>query len=124
MPSLPGSLGPEVLFGGLGLQPRSWSVAGKFPFWIVALSDVAGIILFTQFWPQYHKFTLMAGALIALPLLALYGRSRKRAQLLSAKASDPLTYTAGAAYKVRGDSRLAEWFRTGRACPAPYTLSM
>lgn len=47
-------------------------------FWIVSLSNVVGIVLFTQLWPQYHELTLMAGGLIALPLLALYGRSQQR----------------------------------------------
>src|SRR5579859_6807820 len=52
-------------------------------FWIVSLSNVAGIVLFTQLWPQYHELTLMAGGLIALPLLVLYGRSEKRKLLLN-----------------------------------------
>jgi L-lactate permease len=47
-------------------------------FWILSLSNVAGIVLFTQLWPRYHELTLMAGGLIALPLLSLYGRSMKR----------------------------------------------
>jgi lactate permease len=56
-------------------------------FWTVSLSNVAGLILFTQLWPQYYELTLMAGALIALPLLALYGRSQKRNQPLNSKAA-------------------------------------
>lgn len=68
-------------------------------FWIISLSNIAGIILFTQFWPQYHELTLMAGGLIALPLLALYGQSQKRKLSLYPKATniDPasaLTVTA------------------------------
>jgi hypothetical protein len=35
----------------------------------VSLGNIAGIVLFTQLWPQYHELTLMAGGLIALPLL-------------------------------------------------------
>ena len=56
-------------------------------FWVVSLSNIAGIVLFTQLWPQYHELTLMAGSLIALPLLALYGRSRKRKLLLSSNTA-------------------------------------
>ena len=56
-------------------------------FWVVSLSNVAGIILFTQFWPQYHELTLMAGGLIALPLLVLYGRSAKRKLLLNSNGA-------------------------------------
>jgi lactate permease len=56
-------------------------------FWIVSLSNIAGIVLFTQLWPQYHELTLMAGGLIALPLLALYGRSQKRNLLLNPNAA-------------------------------------
>ena len=52
-------------------------------FWIVSLSNVGGIVLFTQLWPQYHELTLMAGGLIALPLLALYGRMQQRRLLLA-----------------------------------------
>lgn len=52
-------------------------------FWIVSLSNVVGIVLFTQLWPQYHELTLMAGGLIALPLLALYGRLQQRRLLLA-----------------------------------------
>jgi lactate permease len=57
---------------------------GQTLFWIVSLSNVAGIVLFTQCWPQYHELTLMAGGLIALPLLALYGRSQRRSLLVDA----------------------------------------
>jgi lactate permease len=57
-------------------------------FWIVSLSNVAGIVLFTQLWPQYHELTLMAGGLIALPLLALYGRLQQRSVLLGDHAPD------------------------------------
>ena len=56
-------------------------------FWTVSLSNVAGLVLFTQLWPQYYELTLIAGSLIALPLLALYGRSQKRNQLFNAKAA-------------------------------------
>jgi lactate permease len=51
---------------------------GQALFWIVSLSNIAGIVMFTQIWPQYHELTLMAGGIIALPLLVLYGRSQKR----------------------------------------------
>lgn len=56
-------------------------------FWIVSLSNVAGIVLFTQLWPQYHELTLMAGGLIALPMLVLYGRSEKRKLLLNSNGA-------------------------------------
>lgn len=43
-------------------------------FWLLSLSNVAGLVLFTQIWPQYHNLTLMSGAAIALVFLLLYGR--------------------------------------------------
>ena len=41
-------------------------------FWLFSLSNVAGLVLFTQIWPQYHNLTLMSGATIALVFLFLY----------------------------------------------------
>ena len=77
-------------------------------FWILSLSNVAGIVLFTQLWPQYHELTLMAGGLIALPLLTLYGRSQRRNATLSASATlQPLS-------PVEASS----------TAPSPYTRSM
>lgn len=100
---------------------------GQILFWIVALSDVAGIVLFTQLWPQYHELTLMAGSLIALPLLALYGRSRKQALLRDAQpAADALAYTMSVAsriHTVRGGSGAV--LESVPLPPAPaYTLAM
>ncbi len=78
-------------------------------FWIVSLSNIAGIVLFTQLWPQYHELTLMAGGIIALPLLALYGRSQKRKALL-----DPNPASSDSAPMIQAADRP----------PRTYTLTM
>jgi lactate permease len=77
-------------------------------FWIISLSNIAGIVMFTQVWPQYHELTLMAGGVIALPLLALYGRWQKRNLLLDADRADDAS----------------PMIKTPVRSPRPYTLSM
>jgi lactate permease len=77
-------------------------------FWIISLSNIAGIVMFTQVWPQYHELTLMAGGVIALPLLALYGRWQKRNLLLDADRADDAS----------------PMIETPVRSPRPYTLSM
>jgi lactate permease len=76
-------------------------------FWIVSLSNVAGIVLFTQLWPQYHELTLMAGGLIALPLLVLYGRSEKRKLILNSNGASSVqaTVAQASASSVRPHTR-------------------
>lgn len=51
---------------------RFFSSQGQILFWLFSLSNVAGLVLFTQVWPQYHNLTLMSGAMIALVFLFLY----------------------------------------------------
>jgi lactate permease len=48
-------------------------------FWVLTLSNVAGLVLFTQVWPEYHDLTLMSGAAILLVFLLVYGRAKKKA---------------------------------------------
>jgi lactate permease len=68
-------------------------------YWILSLSNVAGIVLFTQIWPRYHQLTLMSGGTIALLLLLAYGRIQRRKPILnhagavasSADSTDPST---------------------------------
>jgi lactate permease len=59
------------------LKFRFFERESQILFWILALSNVAGIILFTQIWPQYYDLTLMAGAAISLVFLLIYGRYEK-----------------------------------------------
>lgn len=47
-------------------------------YWSLSLSNVAGLILFTQVWPAYHDLTLMSGAAILLVFLLVYGRMKKK----------------------------------------------
>ena len=56
-------------------------------YWAVSLSNAAGLILFTQIWPQYHDLTLMSGAAIALVFFVLYGRAQKGEQ--TARTAQP-----------------------------------
>lgn len=46
-----------------------WNAEARLSSGFVSLGNIAGIVLFTQLWPQYHELTLVAGGLIALPLL-------------------------------------------------------
>ena len=68
-------------------------------FWIMSLSNIAGIVLFTQLWPRYHELTLMAGGVFALPLLALYGRSQKRSLLLNPSLNSSAAVDTSAALR-------------------------
>jgi lactate permease len=56
------------------LKFRFFGWQSQILFWLLSLSNVAGLVLFTQIWPQYHNLTLMSGATIALVFLFLYGR--------------------------------------------------
>ena len=51
---------------------RFFGRQGQILFWLFSLSNVAGLVLFTQIWPQYHNLTLMSGATITLVFLLLY----------------------------------------------------
>ena len=53
---------------------RFFSARTQFLFWSMSLSNVLALILFTQIWPQYGIFTLIAGAAISLVVLYVYGR--------------------------------------------------
>ncbi|HTV35268.1 MAG TPA: L-lactate permease [Xanthobacteraceae bacterium] len=53
---------------------RFFSARTQFLFWSMSLSNVSALILFTQIWPQYGIFTLIAGAAISLVVLYVYGR--------------------------------------------------
>jgi lactate permease len=50
-------------------------------FWLFSLSNVAGLVLFTQIWPQFHNLTLASGAMIALMLLFLYRYVRREGRV-------------------------------------------
>jgi len=60
------------------LRLRFFESRSQLLFWILSLSHVAGIVLFTQIWPQYHELTLMSGSTIALVLLYFYGRQGQK----------------------------------------------
>jgi lactate permease len=62
----------------LGL--RFFDREGQILFWLLSLSNVAGIILFTQFWPAYYNLTLMSGATLSLVFLFAYGRHQKHSR--------------------------------------------
>jgi lactate permease len=62
----------------LGL--RFFASQSQILFWILSLSNVAGLVLFTQVWPRYHNLTLMSGATIALAFLFLYRKVRQHGQ--------------------------------------------
>jgi lactate permease len=63
-------------------------------FWILSLSNVAGIVLFTQVWPQYYDLTLMAGATIASVFLFVYGRQERNKRQGSLVAAASLSAAA------------------------------
>lgn len=81
-------------------------------FWMLSLSNVAGIVLFTQIWPHYHELTLMSGGAIALVFLFFYGRMHKSvssagetmgpstAEPAAGPLSQPMHYTAGMRMKA------------------------
>ena len=54
----------------LGFRFFGWQ--SQILFWLFSLSNVAGLVLFTQIWPEYHNLTLTSGATIALVFLFLY----------------------------------------------------
>ena len=68
-------------------------------FWMLCLSDVAGLVLFTQIWPHYHELTLISGGVIALLFLFVYGR-RNRADSLAADTGSLAAETAIPAAKT------------------------
>jgi lactate permease len=53
---------------------RFFTARTQFLYWSMSLSNAAALILFTQVWPQYGTFTLIAGAAISLVVLYVYGR--------------------------------------------------
>jgi lactate permease len=57
---------------------RFFARESQILYWLLSLSNVAGVVLFTQIWPRYHNLTLMSGATIALVFLFLYGRLQKQ----------------------------------------------
>ncbi len=65
-------------------------------FWMLSLSNIAGIVLFTQIWPHYHELTLMSGGTIALIFLFFFGRmdrpvsSAELSAQTSAQTLDPM----------------------------------
>jgi lactate permease len=59
------------------LRFRFFDWQSQILFWLLSLSNVAGLVLFTQIWPQYHNLTLMSGATIALVSLFFYGRMQQ-----------------------------------------------
>ena len=59
----------------LGFRFLGWQ--SQILFWLLSLSNVAGLVLFTQIWPQYHNLTLMSGATISLVFLFLYRKVRQ-----------------------------------------------
>lgn len=80
-------------------------------FWMLCLSDIAGLILFTQVWPRYHELTLMSGGVIALLFLFLYGRMNRTDSPaaetvestpggVAAPLSQPVHYTLGMRMKA------------------------
>jgi lactate permease len=80
-------------------------------FWMLCLSDVAGLILFTQVWPHYPELTLMSGGVIALLFLFLYGRMNRTDSpaaetlegtpgVVAAPLSQPVHYTLGMRMKA------------------------
>ena len=62
---------------------RFFARESQILYWLLSLSNVAGVVLFTQIWPRYHNLTLMSGASIALVFLFLYGRLQRQ------KTADP-----------------------------------
>lgn len=47
-------------------------------FWMTTLPYAASILAFTQIWPQFYALGLMAGAVLNVALLYVYGMIRKR----------------------------------------------
>jgi lactate permease len=57
---------------------RFFELKSQVLFWLVGLGNVVAIILFTQVWPEYYILMLIAGAMISLGGLYVYGRISKR----------------------------------------------
>jgi L-lactate permease len=74
----------------------------QFLFWSLGLSNCAGIVLFTQIWPEYGILMLIACAAISLLVLYVYGRSAKRGAPPEARA-----VTHSAAMRIRAYAPLA-----------------
>jgi lactate permease len=78
----------------------------QFLFWSMSLSNVAALILFTQIWPQYGVFTLIAGAAISLVVLYIYGRVTQPATpketptVAGAMQTQPPTHSKGSQLKA------------------------
>ena len=89
------------------LRLHFWERGAQTLFWIVSLSNITGIVLFTQLWPQFHELTLMAGGLIALPLLTWYGRSQKRRLSHIGTASGVMTASSSSAANASSSSYVA-----------------
>ena len=60
----------------LGFRFFAWK--SQILFWTTGLANVLAIVLFTQVWPSYYILMLVAGAVISLASLQVYGRLAKR----------------------------------------------
>lgn len=84
------------------LRFKIWKAESQAIFWIVSLSYVAGIVLFTQIYPDLYLLSLFAGAGLALAGLTLYGSYLKRGELSEAKlAAAAVGVTAASALTVK-----------------------
>ena len=60
----------------LGFRFFQWK--SQALFWLTGIANVTAIVLFTQVWPAYYLLTMIAGAVISLAGLYVYGRIAKR----------------------------------------------
>jgi len=60
----------------LGFRFFQWK--SQALFWLTGIANVIAIVLFTQVWPAYYILTMIAGAIISLAVLYVYGRIAKR----------------------------------------------
>ena len=60
----------------LGFRFFQWK--SQALFWLTGIANVIAIVLFTQVWPAYYILTMIAGAMISLAVLYVYGRIAKR----------------------------------------------
>lgn len=88
---------------------KFWKVESQVIFWIVSLSYVAGIVLFTQIYPDLYLLSLFAGAGLALAGLAAYGNMLKRGELSEARlAAAAVGVTAASALTVKAPAPVAK----------------
>ena len=86
----------------LGFRFFQWE--SQVLFWLMGLSNVIAIILFTQVWPAYYIVMMIAGATMSLGGLAIYGAIAKRQLVPSVVGADrriPVKPVHGGAARFR-----------------------